>query len=75
MGRLLALTVQEAFRSTRYYFTFNLIPPLYFLTFENRSRSCREETEILLTLRGVGCGKENIIEQRGVDDKGFLFLN
>lgn len=24
---------------------------------------------------GVGCGKENIIGQRGVDDRGFLFLN
>lgn len=47
----LAVAVQEAFQSPKYYFTFNLILPLYFLTFENRSRSCRGKTEIHLTLR------------------------
>lgn len=47
----MAVAVQEAFQSPRSYFAFNLIPPLYFLTFENSSRSCSEETEIHLTLR------------------------
>lgn len=48
----LAVAVQEAFQSPRFYFTVNFIPPMCFLTFENRSRSCREETEIHLTPRG-----------------------
>lgn len=62
----MVVAVQEAFQSPRYYFTFNLVPPLYFLTFENRSRSCREETEIHLTWRGrLWKGEHNWAEGSG----------
>lgn len=70
----LAVAVQEGFQSPRHYFTFNLIPPLYSLTFENRSRSCREETAIHLTLRGrLWKGEHNWAE--GSRWQKFLILN
>lgn len=51
----LAVAVQEGFQSPRHYFTFNLIPPLYSLTFENRSIQAS-----LSAPQGLGNGQQKL---------------
>lgn len=70
----LAVPVQEASQSPRRYFIFNLISPLYSLTLKIDQGAVGKKLKSIWCW-GVGCRKENIIGQKGVGDKGFLFLN